>query len=151
VSENAFESDEAIVAEIITAEQSDNKTAKKPERLTTFALLVNPAAIVLMPAVYDLVAIPINLQLAWSSVGLDVLVTILSGPVNAVAGEVGLRFLPSGKALTGLYIVPRVGGAEPLGLLVSAEIGYAWTPGVFVFRLIRNSSGYPLHLVVYLA
>lgn len=63
-------------------------------------------------------------------------------PLHAFGTDLGLRIYPLGKALEGLYIVPRVGisyakggGQSLTALNATAEVGYSWTwgpPGLII-------------------
>lgn len=101
----------------------------------TVAVLVNPAAMIILPALYDVYALPFQLQLAGDYLGIDATLTILFGDLSGAAGEIGLRILPMGNALKGVYISPRAGGGNLWGFLGSTEIGYAFMPGHFALNL----------------
>ena len=110
----------AITSALLEEELEEEEAEREP---TNFALLINPASFATTLPMYGFVGIPINVQIAGSYIGLDLLVTPIFGEINGFAGEIGMRILPFGEGLRSLYIVPRVGGGYPMGSRLSGVHG----------------------------
>lgn len=121
--------DEAAALGLIREDIARKKEKERRAKHRRFAVMINPGALAILPALYGVWTIPLSFQMGFTHFGFDINVTPYWGEFVGAAGEVGLRILPFGKGLPGLYIVPRIGGGYPMGFMVSGEIGYAFMPG----------------------
>jgi hypothetical protein len=120
---------------LVKEEEAREKRKKSEAEKRRYAVLINPGALIAMPLMYGIWTIPVSFQMGFAYLGFDITVTGFFGELAGGAGEIGLRILPFGKGLKGLYIVPRIGGGYPTGFMVSGELGYAFMPGHFALNI----------------
>ncbi len=132
--ERRYESAVISSAALDVAIQEEEKRRREAQ-IPHYAVLMNPIALASTYPLYGFFMIPLNIQIAGSYVGLDILGTVIVGGFVGGAGEIGLRILPFGKGLRGFYIVPRFGGGYPVGFMVTGETGYAWVIKYFAINL----------------
>jgi hypothetical protein len=98
------------------------------EETRSFALLINPGALITIPAKTEgrLWPIAIAAQVGYKYLGGDLQLTLFKSedePLESL-GEVGLRLHPAGNGLTGFYIASRIGYFSDDGITAAGELGF---------------------------
>jgi hypothetical protein len=107
-----------------------------PTSVATFAVLVNPADIILTAALYGIATVPLNILVALLPyLALDLYAALMVADDVGGVFMLGPRITPQGRNLDGFYVAGR-GGYAALnnqgGGAGSGQLGYTWFLGHFV-------------------